>query len=96
VDKGQDFEKLFKTLKEIKSEIFIIGKKKEIFINYANKHNIKYHLTSLQEAVKSIDKIHTKDSIALLSPACASFDEFENYKKRGEEFKKLVFSLSEV
>jgi len=37
-----------------------------------------------------IEKLAEKGNIILLAPACSSFDEFANYKERGEEFKRLV------
>ena len=37
-----------------------------------------------------IDKNLKQNEIALLSPACASLDQFKNYKKRGKEFKNLI------
>ncbi len=96
VDKGQNFIPLFNELKNLDIKIFIIGKNKQIFKNLAQQYNISFQECSLREAIKYIDQIHNKDSIAMLSPACASFDEFENYKQRGEEFKKLILSLSNV
>jgi UDP-N-acetylmuramoylalanine--D-glutamate ligase len=38
-------------------------------------------------------QLATKDEIVLLSPACASFDLFENYEDRGNQFKTAVRSL---
>jgi UDP-N-acetylmuramoylalanine--D-glutamate ligase len=48
---------------------------------------------SLDEAVALADGIARAGDIVILSPACASFDSFENFEKRGEYFKKLVNSL---
>ncbi len=49
---------------------------------------------SLAEAVKTADKIANPGDVVLLSPACASYDMFENYEHRGNEFTKLVNSLN--
>ena len=39
-------------------------------------------------------KMAEKNSIVLLSPACASFDQFNNYEERGNVFKKIVREIS--
>ena len=48
---------------------------------------------ALPEAVKLANKIAESGDIVLLSPACASYDMFENYEQRGKEFVKMVKSL---
>ena len=48
---------------------------------------------SLSDAVKLANKIAKPGDVVLLSPACASYDMFENYEQRGKEFSKLVKSL---
>ena len=47
---------------------------------------------SLDEATKTSIKLAMKTNVKsiLLSPACASFDQYENYEQRGNHFKKLV------
>lgn len=45
------------------------------------------------EIVKLATQVTPKGGVVLLSPACASFDMFENYKKRGEEFREIVNSF---
>jgi len=47
----------------------------------------------MQTIVTAAAKIAQKDDVVLLTPACASFDMFKNYKDRGEQFKKQVASL---
>jgi UDP-N-acetylmuramoylalanine--D-glutamate ligase len=49
---------------------------------------------SLAEAVKSANHLAASGDVVLLSPACASYDMFENYEQRGREFATLVRSLN--
>ena len=46
-----------------------------------------------EEAVKVAQKLSEKGDVVLLSPACASFDLFENYEDRGRQFKNAVKNL---
>ena len=48
---------------------------------------------SIDEAVKIASKIAEKKDNVLLSPACASFDLFESYEDRGNQFKQAVRNL---
>ena len=91
VDKAQDFTPLFDYMKNLDITLFVIGKNTNLFENLAKKYSINYKISkTLKNAVNDIDKLHSKKTIALLSPACASFDQFKGYKHRGEEFKKIV------
>lgn len=49
--------------------------------------------TSMQQIVQAAAKIAKKGDVVLLSPACASFDMFKNYKERGNSFKAVVRAL---
>jgi len=51
------------------------------------------YIKTLPELVTEISNLATKGDVVLLSPACTSFDQFKNYKERGEVFKKTVLSL---
>ena len=91
VDKAQDFTPLFDYMKNLDITLFVIGKNTNLFENLAKKYSINYKISkTLKNAVNDIDKLHSKKTVALLSPACASFDQFSSYKHRGEEFKKIV------
>jgi UDP-N-acetylmuramoylalanine--D-glutamate ligase len=50
-------------------------------------------VNSLEEAVQSASRIAVSGDVVLLSPACASYDMFNNYQERGRLFKKLVNEL---
>ena len=50
--------------------------------------------TDLDDAVRSAAAAAKPGEVVLLSPACASFDAFENYERRGERFRQIVGGLS--
>jgi len=92
VDKGQNFDELFSYMQKLDIKIFIIGENTTIFEKLAKKYNIEYEISkTIQNAINLINKIHSKNSVAILSPACASFDQFKNYKERGKTFKLSIF-----
>ncbi|MBN2182720.1 MAG: hypothetical protein JW715_12480, partial [Sedimentisphaerales bacterium] len=49
---------------------------------------------SLADAVSLANKLTSPGDVVLLSPACASYDMFENYEQRGNGFSKLIKSLN--
>jgi UDP-N-acetylmuramoylalanine--D-glutamate ligase len=51
------------------------------------------HCRSLQDAVEKARAVAAPGDVVLLSPACASFDMFDNFEHRGDVFKKLVERL---
>lgn len=92
VDKGQNFDELFSYMQKLDIKIFIIGENTTIFEKLAKTYNIEYEISkTIQNAINLINKIHSKNSVAILSPACASFDQFKNYKERGKTFKLSIF-----
>jgi UDP-N-acetylmuramoylalanine--D-glutamate ligase len=93
-DKGVDLTPLFKTMQGCDIKIYTIGANNNRLLDLAKKYGIVAHESkTIEEAVAAIDREHTHDSVALLSPAAASFDQFNSYKDRGETFIRLVKAL---
>ena len=93
-DKGVDLTPLFENFKGYNLEIYAIGSNTLKILNLALKFKIKAHKCDfLQDAVKNIDISLKNNEVALLSPACASLDQFSSYEERGNLFKKFVQEL---
>ena len=88
-------------LKELSKNIikaYIIGKNTKYFKRYLN-GNINFEVSSnMKNAVisifKDIKKIKDKNLNILLSPASASYDQYENFEERGNQFKKIVLKYA--
>jgi len=92
MDKGSDFSELCANLDVVK-KIFCYGDSGEkILKNLKNDINIEY-IKSFKKCMNYVvDKANHNDNV-LLSPACSSFDQFSNYKERGDFFKKIVMDI---
>ena len=90
-DKGVDLTPLFKAMRDKMLTLYTIGENNDTLLALANTHNIQaVSCNTLQTAIEKIDAKLTKEDLALLSPAAASFDQFNSYKHRGETFRDLV------
>jgi UDP-N-acetylmuramoylalanine--D-glutamate ligase len=93
--KEEGLESISESLKAIK-HAFLIGKARDEFAQVLAKLNIKYKLSNtLDAAFRDAIEVITgeqgeRKKILLLSPACASFDQWKNFEKRGERFIQLV------
>jgi len=94
-DKGYEFNKLFENLPNNVLNIVAIGETAEKIMKAANKCKFKSIIMvhNLKEALVLLAGNAKNGEIVLLSPACASFDQFKNYEERGSVFKKLVEEL---
>ena len=92
-DKGNDYDKIKNLVEEKVKKIYAIGSSAEKVFNFF--HNIvKVELkVSLEEVISSASKEARSGDVVLLSPACASFDMFDNYEHRGKVFKEAVNNL---
>lgn len=94
VDKGNDYSELTELVKEKVKAIICLGKDNQKIIEaFGPITDQIFEASSAMEAVAYGYRLAKKDETVLLSPACASFDLFENYEERGNEFKKAVRSL---
>lgn len=96
-DKGANLLPLFENIKDLNITIYAIGSNTNKLISYAKEFNIEINECNyLSIAVNEIAKNMSQNSVAMLSPAAASLDQFSSYAQRGKEFKNLVNSLSIV
>jgi UDP-N-acetylmuramoylalanine--D-glutamate ligase len=94
IDKGNDYEILYPLVREKVKAIVCLGvDNKKIIDSFHPFIDIIVETQSMKEAVMIAHKIAEKNENVLLSPACASFDLFENYEDRGIQFKKAVREL---
>ncbi len=94
VDKGNDYESLKSLVKENVKAIVCLGlDNSKIHEEFADYVDIIVDTDSVQDAVDYAYNLAKKGEIVLLSPACASFDLFENFEDRGDQFKEAVSAL---
>jgi len=93
-DKGSDYTVLVPLLKERVKRAYLIGAAAEKIAGQIQGSATLVHSGTLERAVHQAFDAATKGDIVLLAPACASFDQFENYEHRGRVFKEIVRSLA--
>ena len=94
VDKGNNYTELMPLIHEKVKAIVCLGTANEkLFEAFEGVVDIMIETQSMEEAVKIASKIAAPNETVLLSPACASFDLFENYEDRGNQFKAAVRNL---
>ena len=94
IDKGNDYSMLYDLVKEKVKAIVCLGvDNSKIHKAFDGMVKNIIDTTNMAEAVKSAYYLARNGDIVLLSPACASFDLFENYEDRGHQFKQEVRNL---
>lgn len=94
VDKGNVYDDLLPLVNEKVKAIICLGVDNAKIMNaFGNIVETMVETTSMSEAVKLAYRLADKGDNVLLSPACASFDLFENYEDRGRQFKEAVRNL---
>lgn len=94
VDKGNDYNELMSLVREKVKAIICLGIDNQKIINaFGNVVDIMVEVNNMNDAVKTAQRLTEKGDAVLLSPACASFDLFENYEDRGKQFKQAVHNL---
>ena len=91
-DKGNDYSTIEDLVIEKVKKIYAIGSSAEKIFNYFH-NKVKTEIKKdFDEVINSAISEAREGDVVLLSPACASFDMFDNYEHRGKEFKSMVNS----
>lgn len=94
VDKGNDYHELMPLVREKVKAIICLGVDNAKIIDaFGNVVDMMVEVGSMADAVRTAQRLAEKGDTVLLSPACASFDLFENYEDRGRQFKQAVHNL---
>lgn len=94
IDKGNDYSELFELVKSKVKAIVCLGVDNSKILEAFKSIGIDMVETqSMEDAVRSAYFLAKNGDTVLLSPACASFDLFENYEDRGHQFKQAVREL---
>lgn len=94
VDKGNDYKSLMPLVREKVKAIICLGKDNTKIIEaFGNVVDLIVEAYDMAETVKIAYKMAERGDTVLLSPACASFDLFDNYEDRGNQFKAAVKNL---
>ena len=93
-DKGNEYSELNEMVAEKVRAIICLGENNQkIITSFQGQVETIVQASSMNEAVKQSFSLANKGEVVLLSPACASFDLFENYEDRGVQFKEAVRAL---
>src|SRR5947208_1754894 len=95
-DKGSDYTVLNPLLRERTKAAYLIGAAAEKIKSHIQGTTSIVPSGTLDRAVRQAFDAASPGDVVLLAPACASFDQFENYEQRGRIFKELVHALTPV
>lgn len=93
-DKGNDYARLFDLVRKHVKAVVAIGESAQKVIDSFSPLVPVTPAGSMQEAVECARNFSSRGDTVLLSPACASFDWFENYEHRGKVFKEIVNAMT--
>ncbi len=95
VDKGNDYSDLIQFVREKVRAVVCLGvDNAKILKVFGNEVDVITETFSMKEAVNTAYTLAKKGDNVLLSPACASFDLFESYEDRGNQFKEEVNNIN--
>jgi UDP-N-acetylmuramoylalanine--D-glutamate ligase len=92
-DKGDDYSRLIPYLKEKCKNLILFGESADLIGSIVRGACEVSKVTDISQAVNLAYALAEADDVVLLSPACASFDQFTDYKERGERFAEEVKNL---
>ncbi len=88
--KGQDFRLLYKSVRDKVKHLILMGEDRDMIGSALAGAAPISKVSNMAEAVRQARASAPKGAVVLLSPACASFDMFRDYKQRGEAFAREV------
>ncbi|MCF7823829.1 MAG: UDP-N-acetylmuramoyl-L-alanine--D-glutamate ligase [Candidatus Marinimicrobia bacterium] len=89
-DKGGDFSSLIPLMERHVREVLLVGAAAEIIETQIGRSIPSSKTGTIEAAIERCLKLGKEGDILLLSPACASFDQFDNYEARGDHFRSLI------
>lgn len=92
-DKGSPYKPIYNLIRKKVKNIFLIGEATPIIKKQLKGSASMIECNTLENAIKKIYSVAQKGDIVLFSPACASFDQFNDFEHRGKVFKELVLKL---
>ena len=92
--KGESFDELAADVRGRARAVYLIGEASGQLAGALDRAGVPYeHAGTLAVAVARAHAAARAGDVVLLSPACASYDQFDNFEQRGEEFRRLVSNL---
>lgn len=95
-EKGGDFEALRRAVAGMAKKVLVLGESGEMFYDLMAGSVAVERVESMAQAVRHAARSAVAGDVVLLSPACASFDMYPSYVKRGEDFKGAVDALEQA
>ena len=93
--KGGDFDHLARSIHEKLRAAVVIGEDADLVATALDHLAPVYRASSLSDALSTAKELANSGDTVLLAPACASFDKFDNFMQRGDNFCSLVRGLAE-
>ncbi len=96
VDKGGSYEPMLEALDGVCKGIIVIGKAAPLIREAATQHGVAYPVidaTDMHDAVRRATELAVAGDAVVLSPACASYDMFQNFGHRGRVFREAVAAV---
>ena len=96
-DKGKsDFSELLESMKGRVKKIICYGDAAESIHSHISSHGNSHIVYNFDDAVLKSVEVSEDNSTILLSPACTSLDQFDNYEIRGDRFREVINSLVKI
>jgi UDP-N-acetylmuramoylalanine--D-glutamate ligase len=95
LDRGHSFEEMREYMGNVKT-IVSFGETADRLIEFAKSCGVEglEKVENIQQAVKVATKLSQPHDVILLSPACASWDQYANFELRGDDFIEAVFQIN--